>query len=85
MAAQHKFYPYRNEAECLQIGDLTIENRLDRVSLYGSLDITLDKEGLATAQALKDLLDATLAELAGTDLPDRIAIVASETVENPFL
>jgi hypothetical protein len=76
--------PFKNESECLQIGDLTIENRVDMVSMYGSIDITLDKEGLAKAKQLKAILDLTLAELEATDLPDKIALAPVETVENPF-
>ena len=76
--------PFKNESDALQIGDLTIENRLDRVSIYGNMDITLDKEGLKAAKALKELLDLTLAELEKTDLPDQIAVTKPETVKNPF-
>ena len=76
--------PFKNESDCLQIGDLTIENRLDRVSIYGSLDITLDQEGLKTAKELKAVLDLTLAEMEKIDLPEHIVVVESETVMNPF-
>lgn len=77
--------PFKNESECLQIGDLTIENRLDRVSIFGSLDITRDKEGLAAAKTLKTILDLTIAELESTDLPDKITLADTDTVENPFV
>ena len=76
--------PFKNESECLQIGDLTIENRLDRISIFGSLDITRDKEGLAAAITLKAVLDLTLAKLESTDLPDKITLAETDTVENPF-
>jgi len=76
--------PFRNESDTLQIGDLTIENRLDRLSIYGSIDITLDREGLKTARELKALLDRAIAKMEQTDLPDRISIVEPETVKNPF-
>jgi hypothetical protein len=84
MPRKASFHPFKNEAECLQIGDLTIENRLNRVSLFGSLDITRDREGLAAAKALQDVLIVTLAELETADLPERIAMVEPETVKNPF-
>jgi hypothetical protein len=42
---KEEFPPYANEEDSLQIGDLTLENRVDRISLYGSLDLTLDKDG----------------------------------------
>jgi hypothetical protein len=76
--------PFGNESDTLQIGDLNVENRLDRLSIFGSLDITLDKEGLAAARELKALVDRAIAEMEKTDLPDRIAISAPETVKNPF-
>jgi hypothetical protein len=76
--------PFRNESDTLQIGDLTIENRLDRLSIFGSLDITLDREGLAAATELKTLLDRAIAKMEKTDLSDRIAIAEPETVKNPF-
>jgi len=41
--------PFQNESNTLQTGDLRIENR---VSFYGSLDVTRDKEGLANARQL---------------------------------
>lgn len=82
--AQVDFSPYRNEEESLQLGDLTIENRMDRVSIYGSIDLTLDKQGLKHARQLKEILDLTIAELEKGTLPERIVIVEPETVKNPF-
>jgi hypothetical protein len=76
--------PFKNESDTFQIGDLTIKNRLDRLSIFGSLDLTLDKEGLTSARELKTLLDRAIAEMEQTDLPDRVAIAAPETVKNPF-
>lgn len=80
------FSPYTNEADCLTIGeDLTIENRVDRVSIFGSIDLTLDKEGLKAAKKLKAIIDLTVAALEKENLPDHIAIADRETVKNPFL
>jgi hypothetical protein len=76
--------PFKNESDCLQIGDLTIENRLDRVSIYGSLDITLDQEGLKAAKELKVVLDLMLVEMEKSELPVHIGVVEPETVKNPF-
>ncbi len=82
--AKKNIRPFMNEEDCLQIGDLTIENRLDRVSIFGSIDITRDKEGLAVAQELKGILELTLAELENAALPDKVALQPVETVKNPF-
>lgn len=78
------FKPFQNESDCIQIGELNIENRLDRVSIFGSIDITLDKEGLSVAKELKAIIDSTLAAMEKADLPDKIAITPVETVDNPF-
>lgn len=77
--------PYKNESDSQQIGGITVENRLDRVSIYGSIDLTKDKEGLAAAQQLKIILDLALAELDKTELPDKITLEKTETVANPFV
>jgi len=82
--AEHLIHPFQDESECLKIGDLTIENRVDRVSIYGSVDLTLDKEGLKIVQLLKTVIDLTLSEMEKTDLPDRITVEKAETVKNPF-
>jgi hypothetical protein len=49
--------PYQNEADAVEIGALKIENQLDRVTIYGRIDLTRDKAGLENARALKKLLD----------------------------
>jgi hypothetical protein len=77
-------HPYQNEKECLQINDLTIENRTDRLSIYGNLDLTRDKEGLAAARMLKEVIDQTVAALEQEDLPEKIVLAAVEIVDNPF-
>lgn len=64
---------YQNEEEPLAISDLTIENRLDRISVYGSVQLTRDKAGLQHAKALKELLDAVVAALESEKaLPDHV-------------
>ena len=77
--------PFQNESDILQLGDLTIENRVDRVSFYGSLDITRDKIGLENAQQLKSIIEMIVGELESSELPDQIAIEPTDTVNNPFL
>ncbi len=76
--------PFKNESECLQIGSLTVENRVDRVSIFGSIDITRDKVGLAAARELKSILDLTLTELESAELPDKVTLKPAKTVKNPF-
>jgi hypothetical protein len=76
--------PFRNEEESLSIGELTIENRLDRIDLYGSLAIMKDKTGLQLANELKALVDAVVATLQKESLPDHVAVKPAERVDNPF-
>lgn len=76
--------PFGNESETAQLGDLTIENRIDRISLYGSMTITCDQEGLRYAQELKALFDGVVAKLQSLDLPERIETIKPTLGENPF-
>ncbi len=77
-------HPFQNEADSLMVDDLTVENRLDRVSLYGTLQITRDKAGLKHAQALKAIIDAVVSTLKAQALPDHIGIIAPDETDNPF-
>ncbi|MGB5597247.1 MAG: hypothetical protein WBM66_00915 [Thiothrix litoralis] len=73
---------FKNESEVMIIRgenhDLNIENRLDRVSLYGSVDITHDAAGLADALRLKGVLDSMVSVLAEEQgrgvLPDKVVV-----------
>jgi hypothetical protein len=80
---------FKNEAETRIIHDLNIENRLDRVSLHGSVDITHDAAGLALALKLKDIVDGMVAvlsaEQARGELLDKITLAKGDEVDNPFL
>lgn len=77
--------PFENETDSIAIDELTIENRVDQLELYGSLSITRDKAGLERALQLKALLDATVAHLQTTpDLPDQLLLRPTDSVDNPF-
>ena len=75
---------YQNESETVDIGKLTIENRTDRVTIYGSLDVTRDKAGLKAASELKAMIDAIVAFLKTENLPEQIALKAPTEKKNPF-
>ncbi len=80
-----QFLAYQNETDSFTIGnDLTIENRLDRISINGSLELTKDEEGLKYAYELKRIVDTAIEVLKCSDIPKYIEVKASETVENPF-
>ena len=80
-----KLQAFQNEADSITIGELTIENRLDQLELYGSLAITRDKAGLQLALELKELVDGAVRHLqAAADLPDAITPNPTDSVDNPF-
>ena len=76
--------PFANEADAISIGGLSIENRTDRISIYGSIDITRDRAGLAHAEQLQALFASIVAAMRAESLPDRISIKPAEDVDNPF-
>jgi hypothetical protein len=76
--------PFANESDALTIGELNIENRTDQVTIYGSIDLTKDQEGLRRAVALKAVLDKIVDTLRADNLPDKLPTPAIETVKNPF-
>lgn len=80
------FIAFQNESDVFEIGELTVENRLDHISVYGSLEITQDQEGLRRALLLKSIIDSAITEMQrkGEYLPEKIETELEE-VENPFL
>ena len=81
-----KLRPFADDSASSAVGELTVENGRDRVALYGSLDLTRDRAGLAHARELRALLDAVVQALEGDPaLPDRLSPPdAPATVRNPF-
>lgn len=79
------FMAYENETDTFQIDALTVENRLDRISIYGSLELTKDRHGLESALRLKRIIDASIDALKrDKNLPDHITTAHEESVQNPF-
>lgn len=80
--------PFADEETSLAIGaTFTVENRLDRVALYGSLDLTRSREGLVHAERLLSILEGTVAELRRNfeHLPARpLPPAGVDDVDNPF-
>ena len=82
-----RFRPFADESAVVRIGGLTVENRTDRVSLGGGLDLTRDRAGLAAAPQLLDLVAAvvTALEAEGAALPEALPPPgAPPVVRNPF-
>ncbi len=77
--------PYANEEDVIHIDELDIENRLDRISIHGSVDITKDQQGLEYAFALKRQIDTIVEHLKRQDLPEKIRVEnVDAVVKNPF-
>jgi len=78
------FAPYQNEADVLEVGKLTLEYRLDRITVSGDVDLTADRQGLEAARLLHALLGQVVAALEARDLPDRLPAPEVTKVKNPF-
>ena len=79
-----KFVPYANEADVLNVGRLAIENRVDRITLSGDVDLTADQAGLADARVLLKVLGDIVARLEAMELPASLPPASRRTVANPF-
>jgi len=78
--------PYSNESDAITIGGLTVENRVDRIAIYGDIDITRDRRGLNRARDLMDVLQAVVDMLeAEKNLPEIISLPdTTDSIINPF-
>jgi len=79
------FKPFEKGTESSSIEDLTLENQVDYVSIYGNLQITKDKVGLEQAKALQGFLNDIVAALEKEELPEKIERPAEQEINNPFL
>lgn len=84
MSSTPKFAPYANEADVVEIGRLMLENRLDRITISGDVDLTADQDGLAKARLLHEMLGRVVAGLEAKDLPERLPPPEVRKVANPF-
>lgn len=73
LTSPQSFMAYENETDSFLIDKFTVKNKLDRIFLYGSLEITRDSEGLEYALKLKRVIDAAIDALKrDKQLPRRI-------------
>ncbi|ESK54954.1 hypothetical protein [Acinetobacter tjernbergiae] len=78
------FKPFEQGDQSSAIYDLTLENQVDCVSLYGNLQITKDQSGLKTAKALQSFINDVVAALEKQSLPEQIERKLEREIENPF-
>lgn len=80
------FQAFQNHVHSIMLDNLTIENQGDRLSIYGSLNLTLDKESLHHAEQLHAILQQAIAHLKNQPLATlKSPIQYGEEVDNPFL
>lgn len=80
------FKAFEKDGQSFSVGDLTFENNVDRLAIYGSVNIEKDRAGLKKAIELQHILNDLVATLnAETDLPEAIEKLAVKQVKNPFL
>lgn len=87
-----KFEPFNNDSQSVGLGELTLENQGEQVNLYGSATFTVDKDSLAQAKQLQQVLNdiVTYLESHGANAVNKADIKAAEqanvdVVKNPFL
>ena len=79
------FKPFEQGDQSSAIYDLTLENQVDCVSLYGNLQITKDQAGLKTAKALQSFINDVVVALEKQSLTEQIERKLEREIENPFL
>jgi hypothetical protein len=79
------FKPFEQGDQSSAIYDLTLENQVDCVSLYGNLQITKDQAGLKAAKALQSFINEVVMVLEAQSLPEQIERKLEQEIENPFL
>jgi hypothetical protein len=84
MSRTDTFTPYANEAEVLEVGRLMLENRLDRITISGDVDLTADQAGLLAARRLHQALGAIVAALEARTLPEQLPAPSITRIDNPF-
>ena len=77
--------PFERGDQSSAIYDLTLENQVDCVSLYGNLQITKDQAGLKAAKALQSFINEVVMVLEAQSLPEQIERKPEQEIENPFL
>ncbi len=79
------FQAFKDNSASMDIGGLTLENNEERVSIYGSLNIGRDQQGLQQARQLQGILAEMVNYLEQQDLPAQIETFTPKAVKNPFL
>lgn len=83
------FKPYEQGVESYQLDDLTLENQLDVINIYGNLQLYQDQYSLQQAQHLLTLMQNIVGHLQNlqqqNQLPEKVGLMESRWVDNPFV
>ncbi|WP_198334416.1 hypothetical protein [Psychrobacter namhaensis] len=84
--------PFANNHQSMQIGELVIENQVDKVIIYGDIELTLDATGYQQAQQLHELTAKIVQAFETPDIYSNNAEKSKENddqsgrdIDNPFL
>lgn len=83
-AKRGAFDPYANEADVLEVGNLMLENRVDRITISGEVDLTADRQGLEQARRLQQALTEIVKALEARELPEQLPPPQVQVIDNPF-
>lgn len=83
------FQPFQIGTESINIDDLTLENGLDVVNIYGQIQFYQDVESLYKAKQLQTILHHIIQTLEQQkqqgQLAEKFEFASSKMVNNPFL
>lgn len=80
-----EFTAFTDDTASLTIDNLCFENQSERLSIYGSIQIYQDQQGLAYAKKLRDLLAQTVSYLEQQELPQCANRQHGvQEIDNPF-
>ena len=84
--------PFANDHQSMQIGELVIENQLDKIIIYGDLDLALNELGREQAEQLHRLTGKILQAFSDSDKnsnAESMSKIKSDrtdvTIDNPFM
>ena len=79
------FDAFADDGAVLGVGNMDIDNAVDRVTLTGDVVLTKDRQGLQLARQLQAVLDSVVRTLeAENSLPEKVEVESARTVRNPF-
>jgi hypothetical protein len=83
--AINKFLTFKNDAQSLQIGEITVENGTDSLKIYGQHNFDFSQAGLADLKLLAQIINDGIALLdSQSGLPKTLGDKPADAMTNPF-